>query len=92
LASRTMSSPRSSAWFYARLFGIRAFGLAEIAVGVYWLKVERIPYGWRSQAPAGYWSGWMVVALGSLLVGIGLLSLAAPAFRLAILCGSHGCT
>ena len=81
-----------SAWFYDRLVGIRAFGLAEIAVGVHWLKVGRIPYGWRGQAPAGYWSGWVVVALRSLLVGIGLLSLAAPAFMLPILCGPHGCT
>src|SRR5207249_7018650 len=64
-----------SAWFYDRLVGVRAFGVTEITVGVYWLKVGRIPYGWRGQAPAGYSSGWVGVALGSVLVVVGVLCL-----------------
>jgi hypothetical protein len=81
-----------SAYFYDRLLGIRAFGCAEVVVGVYWLKAGRIPYGWRGQAPAGYWTGWVVVALGALAIGIGLFFLAAPAVVEPLLCGRRGCT
>ena len=66
------------AFIYDRLIGIRALGLAETLVGAYWLKIGRIPYGWRGRAAAGFVTGWAAVAVALAAIGLGVLFLTEP--------------
>jgi hypothetical protein len=66
------------AFIYDRLIGIRALGLAETLVGAYWLKIGRIPYGWRGRPAAGYLTGWAAVAVALAVIGLGILFLSEP--------------
>ena len=60
------------------IIGTRALGLVEVVLGVYWLKIRRVPYGWEGRPPAGYLVGWPAVAAGALAIGIGVFFVAAP--------------
>lgn len=67
-------------FFYDRIIGIRALGLVTTLIGVYWLKMGRIPYGWRGRPAAGYLTGWMAVTVAVSAIGLGILFLAEPKF------------
>jgi hypothetical protein len=66
------------AFIYDRILGIRALGLVETMVGAYWLKVGRIPYGWRGRPATGYLTGWLAITVAVAAIGLGILFLAEP--------------
>jgi len=67
-----------AAFFYDRIFGWRALGVAEVAYGIWAIRVRRIPYGWEGQPPAGYFTGGAAVFVGLLAVALGLLFVIFP--------------
>ena len=81
-----------AAFLFDTILGIRTLGLAEAAIGAYWIKVGRVPYGWRGLPPSGYLTGWAALAVGALVISIGLLFMLAPAAVEPLFCGHHGCT
>jgi hypothetical protein len=81
-----------AAFVFDRLVGIRALGLAEAAVGAYWIKVGRVPYGWRGFPPSGYLTGWAAAGIGAFAIAIGILFLLAPTAVEPLFCGRSGCT
>jgi hypothetical protein len=82
----------AAAFLFDTILGIRALGLAEAAVGVYWIRVGRVPYGWRGFPPSGYLTGWAALASGAIAISIGILFMLAPTAVESLVCGHRGCT
>jgi len=82
----------AAVFLYDQRLGIRALGLLEVAVGVYFIKAGKVPYGWRGRPASGYLTGWAAVASGVLAIMIGVLFLVAPGAVEPLFCGRSGCT
>jgi hypothetical protein len=79
-------------FLYDQRLGIRALGVVEIAVGIYFIKAGKVPYGWRGFPASGYLTGWGAVASGLVAIVIGALFLVAPGAVEPLFCGRRGCT
>jgi hypothetical protein len=82
----------AAVFLFDTVLGIRALGLAEVAVGVYWIKAGRVPYGWRGSPPSGYLTGRAALAVSALAISIGILFMLAPTAVEPLFCGHRGCT
>ena len=82
----------AAALLFDTILGIRVLGLAEAAVGAYWIKVGKVPYGWRGFPASGYLTGWAALAAGALAIAIGILFMLTPTAVEPLFCGHRGCT
>jgi uncharacterized membrane protein YfcA len=82
------------AYFFDRLLGVRAFGVAELAAAVYLFRGGRISFDQLPGKPLRYWPRWLSMSVAFISLGFGVLSLSAPAEVLSFLCSSpyHRCT
>jgi hypothetical protein len=78
-------------FIYNTLLGIRALGLAEAAVGLYWIRTGSVPYGWAGRPPSGYLQGWAAIGCGVLAIALGLLFLMAPKVVEPLFCDHRRC-
>jgi hypothetical protein len=77
------------AFAYDWRLGVRVIGASEVLLGLYWLRMGRVSYGWRGRPSSGALTGGWAIAAALFVLALGVVLLVAPQFALPILCGSH---